>query len=56
MSAAQERARKALKHYLRQATQAAGLKWDSDNDVEVEGIVDDIIEAARIASGGPACN
>lgn len=54
MSPAEERAVKALTHYIRQATQQAGLKWDRDNDVEVAGIVHDIIEAASWL--GPACN
>lgn len=36
-----------LSHYLRTAFEAAGLRWDSDNQAEVEGIVDSIIDAAK---------
>ena len=35
-------AARLLKHYLRTAWRAAGLKWDSDNDAEVDGLVDDL--------------
>lgn len=42
-----EYAKKVLVHYIKHAWEAAGKRWDNDNRVEVEGIVDDIIEAAK---------
>lgn len=45
--AARKSAQQTLTHYLRTAFEAAGLRWDSDNQAEVEGIVDSIIEAAK---------
>jgi hypothetical protein len=38
---------KVLRHYMQLALQGTGKKWTHDNDVEVDGIVDDIIAAAR---------
>ena len=35
-----------LKHYFRLVAERAGVQWDSDNDTEVEAIVDGIITAA----------
>lgn len=43
-------AKRLLSHYLRQASQASGVRWDSDNDAEVGEIVDAIIAAAREGS------
>lgn len=46
---AQIRATDMLVHYFREAFVAAGLNWNSDNDVEVASIVDaidDMITAA----------
>lgn len=40
-------AKRLLKHYFRLIATNAGAPWDSDNDAEVEGIVDCIIDAAR---------
>lgn len=40
------RAKRLLNHYLRQNAQATGTHWDSDNDAEVDEIVDCIIDAA----------
>jgi len=34
-----------LTHYLRQASQKAGLVWDGDNNAEIAEIVDEIILA-----------
>jgi hypothetical protein len=31
-----------LRYYLRTIWEKAGLKWDSDNDAEVDEIIDDI--------------
>jgi hypothetical protein len=42
-----EYAKHLLIHYFATAFEAAGLKWDNDNVVEIEGVVDSIIEAAR---------
>lgn len=45
-----EKAKDTLVHYFRTVFEEAGLKWDSDNVAEVEGIVDDIasgLEAER---------
>jgi hypothetical protein len=36
-----------LIHYFRQAYEAAGIRLDSDNEAEISGIVDDIVDAAR---------
>lgn len=49
-----EQARRLLKFYLRQAYTAAGLRWDSDNDSEIDEIVDLIISAAVEESTTPA--
>lgn len=38
-----EKAKSTLVHYIREAFEAAGLKWGSDNVTEVEGIVDDMV-------------
>lgn len=42
-----EQAKSTLVHYFQTAFEAAGLKWDSDNVTEVEGIVDDISMGIR---------
>ena len=39
-------AKRLLAHYLRTVWERAGLKWDADNQAEVEDIVDLLIEAA----------
>lgn len=40
---ARDRLRKILKHYLRMGLEAKGFRWDSDNDAEVDSIVDDMV-------------
>lgn len=35
-------AERALKFYFRKAWEKAGLNYDSDNDAEIGGIIDDI--------------
>lgn len=40
-----EQAASTLTWYFKKVFEKAGLKWDSDNDAEMRGIVDDIIEA-----------
>lgn len=39
-------AKQSLRYYLRKAWEAAGLEWGSDNDAEVDNIVDDIAQSA----------
>lgn len=41
-----QRAKRLLIHYLSGLVRFSGARWDSDNDSEVEDIVDAIIEAA----------
>jgi hypothetical protein len=36
-----------LIHYMRTAWEAAGLNWDSDNDSEVEQLVEAIVNASK---------
>lgn len=36
-----------LKFYLRMVARSAGVNWDSDNDAEVDAIVECILNAAR---------
>lgn len=35
-----------LSHYFRTVFEAAGIKWNGDNEAEIESIVDNLIEAA----------
>lgn len=37
---------KTLRFYLKSTRLACGLRWDTDNDTEVEMLVDYIIDAA----------
>lgn len=46
MSSDARQAKRLLTHYLRGLVLASGHNWDSDNDSEVEEIVDAIIDAA----------
>jgi hypothetical protein len=39
------RAKRLLKHYFRTAFEKAGARWDGDNDIEVEDIVDELISS-----------
>lgn len=45
---AREQAVDTLQYYLRTVYEAAGLKWTSDNNSEVAGIVDDLIDASKM--------
>lgn len=36
-----------LKYYLRMIAVKAGVNWDSDNDAEVDAIVEGLLNAAR---------
>lgn len=47
MSKARQHAQRLLHHYLETVFRKAGLGWGGDNDVEVYGIVDQIICAAQ---------
>ena len=40
-------AKRLLCHYFRTMWEKSGLAWDGDNEVEVSGIVDDIIDAVE---------
>ena len=42
-----ENAKKILCYYMRKAWEASGLKWDSDNDAEAAGIIDDIVDGIK---------
>ena len=42
----QQRATSLLQHYLKFGLEAAGYRWDGDNQSEVADIVDSIIDAA----------
>ena len=41
-----EYAKKILKYYLKMVWEKSGLKWDSDNDAEIDNMVENIIEEA----------
>jgi hypothetical protein len=47
MAEAQQQAVRLAQHYFRLIAQKAGVPWDGDNDVEVELMVCQIIDAAR---------
>jgi hypothetical protein len=40
------RAKRLLVHYFRTVFEAAGLRWDSDNQAEIETAVEYLIDAA----------
>ena len=40
-------AKRTLVHYFRVVFDAAGLQWTSDNEGEVEGIIDDVLDASK---------
>lgn len=46
MSDKKQRAKRLLRHYLKNLVEAQGHHWDSDNDGEVDEIVDCIIGAS----------
>ena len=39
-----------MQFYMQQVYEAAGLRWDSDNDAEVQSMVECIVNAAKIAA------
>lgn len=46
MSNSANRAKSLLAHYMRLIAKESGVRWDSENDTEVQEIVDLIVEAA----------
>ncbi len=42
-----EDAKRLLTHYFRMVWEKAGLKWDSDNDAEVEDIIDYLADGIK---------
>lgn len=46
MSSNASHAKSLLVFYLRQVYESAGLQWDTDNEAEVDTIVEGIIDAA----------
>jgi hypothetical protein len=48
-----ETAIRLLRHYLRLPWERAGLRWDGDNEGEIEALVDCLIGAA-VAAARPA--
>ena len=50
----QQRATSLLQHYLKFGLEAAGYRWDGDNQSEVADIVDSIIDAATATPAQPA--
>ncbi len=40
-------AKRVLNYYMRKAWEAGGLRWDSDNEVEVNAIVQDIVDGIK---------
>jgi len=49
-SPARDRAVDVLRHYFSSAYKATGLKWTSENALEVEQLADDLIMAATLAA------
>lgn len=47
-SAQRLRAKQLLRHYLRMLAQASGVRWDDENNIEVDDLVDAMIDAAKI--------
>jgi hypothetical protein len=43
-----DEATRILAHYMRLAIEAAGLRWDSDNDAEMRQMVEAIVAAAKL--------
>ncbi len=54
MTNSQQRATSLLQHYLKFGSDAAGYRWDGDNQSEVADIVDSIIDAAAATPAQPA--
>ncbi len=40
-------AKRALNYYMRKAWEAGGLSWDSDNEAEVNAIVENIVDGIK---------
>ena len=41
-----DRASRILVYYIRTLWERSGMKWDSDNESEVRGVIEDILAAA----------
>ena len=54
MTTDKQRATSLLQHYLKFGLEAAGYRWDGDNQSEVADIVDSIIDAATATPAQPA--
>ena len=54
MTTDKQRATSLLQHYMKFGLEAAGYRWDSDNQSEVADIVDSIIDAATATPAQPA--
>jgi len=54
MTTDKQRATSLLQHYLKFGFDAAGYRWDGDNQSEVDEIVDSIIAAATSTPAQPA--
>ena len=50
------RAKSLLAHYLKFGLEAAGYRWDGDNQSEVADIIDSIIDAAQPAQPSTISN
>lgn len=48
------RAKSLLAHYLKFGLEAAGYRWDGDNQSEVADIVDSIIDTSTAGSPSPS--
>lgn len=46
MSRGSEAAKQTLVHYFKLLFEASGVRWNEDNEAEIEGVVDDIIAGA----------
>ena len=50
--ASREAAQQALVYYFRMLFKEANIHWSSDNEAEIEGIVTDILDAAKNEAKG----
>ena len=40
-------AKRYMTHYFRKMAEASGMHWDSDNETEIENLVDLMVDAAK---------
>ena len=50
--ASRDGAKRTLVFYFKLMAEKAGIPWNNDNTAEVEGIVDDILDAAKYEARG----